>query len=334
VKIAINGFGRIGRCFLRAAISQGFFDKHELVAVNSRGEARIAAHLFKRDSVHGAFPGSVANTESSMTVDSLNFAYSHESDPAKLPWKRLGVDLVIEASGAFTNREDASKHLAAGAKKVLLTAPGKGVDATLVPGVNDATLKKEHTIVSMASCTTNCLAPMCSVLLDSFGIEKGYMTTVHAFTGDQRLIDSDHKDLRRARSGAVNIIPTTTGAAKSIGEVLPALKGKMDGVAIRVPVVDSSLVDLTVELSKDADVAAINAAFKKAADKKFKAILEYSDEPLVSTDITRNPHSCVFDSLETNVLGGNLAKVFGWYDNEWGYSNRLVDAAALMAGRK
>ena len=335
MKIAINGFGRIGRCFFKAAHAQGLFRKHELVAVNNLCDSKTAAHLLRFDSVHGRFEGKVSFTETAMgVVDGAEFRYLSEKDPFALPWKSLGVDLVVEASGAFTKRQDALKHVTAGAKRILLTAPGKEADATIVPGINDSALKKKNQVISMASCTTNCLAPMCKVLLDNgFGINKGFMTTVHAYTGDQRLLDTEHKDLRRARAAALNIIPTTTGAASSIGLVLPELAGKLDGLSIRVPTPDSSLVDLTLELARPSGAAEINAAFKKAASGSLKAILDYSEDPLVSSDITGNPASCVFDSLETRVLGGkgNFAKILGWYDNEWGYSNRLVDACKLVA---
>ena len=331
MRIAINGFGRIGRCFFRAAMENNLFKEHELVALNTPGDTAISAHLLKYDSIHGKYNGRITFSETTMNVDGVDFNYYQERDPLNLPWKKLKVDLVVESTGVFNKRDDAAKHLVAGAKKVLLTAPGKPADVTIVPGVNEGALEAKHEVISMASCTTNCLAPMCKVLQDSFGIEKGFMSTVHAYTGDQQLLDSRHKDYRRARSAALSIIPTTTGAAKSIGLVMPELDGKLDGIALRVPTADSSLVDLTVELSKAATAKDINAAFKAASEGKLKGILAYTDEPIVSCDVTHDAHSCVFDSLETKVNGGKLAKVLGWYDNEWGYSSRLVDLIPLIS---
>ena len=323
--IAINGFGRIGRLVLRAILS-----KHphlNVVAVNDLTDAKTLAFLFKYDSVHKIYKGDVKHTDSSIIVDGKEIKIFSEKDPEALPWKDLGVDLVIEGTGIFTTKEKASKHLIAGAKKVIITAPAKDeVDATIVMGVNHQNLKPEHAIVSNASCTTNCLAPISKVLQDKFGIVNGIMTTIHAYTNDQRILDLPHNDLRRARAAAMSMIPTTTGAAKAIGLVIPELIGKFDGVAVRVPTPDGSLVDLTVNLEKATSKEAINAAMKEASETYLKGYLMYSDEPIVSIDIVGNDHSSIFDSLITYVKG-NMAKVFGWYDNEWGYSVRVTDLA-------
>ena len=329
IRVGINGFGRIGRNFFRACYGNPDI---EIVGINDLTDAYTLAHLLKYDSVHGRFKGKVEAKEDSIVVDGKEIKITAIKDPAQLPWKELEVDIVIEATGVFRDREGAGKHLEAGAKKVVISAPGKNPDITVVLGVNeDKYNPNEHHIISNASCTTNCLAPVAKILNEEFGIEKGYMVTVHAYTNDQRILDLPHKDLRRARAAAVNIIPTTTGAAKAVGEVLPELKGKLDGTARRVPVADGSLVDLTVVLSKDVDEKTINEKIREAAEGKLKGILEYTEEPIVSQDIVGNPHSSIFDGLLTKVLGNNFAHVVSWYDNEWGYSNRLKDLVLFMA---
>jgi glyceraldehyde 3-phosphate dehydrogenase len=326
--IAINGFGRIGRLVLRAILTR--YPDMKVAAINDITDAKTLAYLFKYDSVHKIFPGEISHTENSIIINGREIRIFAEKDPEMLPWKDLGVELVIESTGIFTSKEKASKHLKAGAKKVIITAPAKdAVDATIVMGVNHQTLKPEHAIVSNASCTTNCLAPVAKVLQDKFGIVNGLMTTIHAYTNDQRILDLPHSDLRRARAAAMSMIPTTTGAAKAIGLVIPELNGKFDGVAVRVPTPDGSLVDLTVNLEKAASKEDINAAMKEAAETYLKGYLMYSDEPIVSIDIVGNPHSSIFDSLATYVKG-NMAKIFSWYDNEWGYSVRVVDLADYM----
>ena len=329
IRVGINGFGRIGRNVFRVMHSRG--KEFEVVAVNDITDAKTLGHLLKYDSVLGRFPGRVEVTPEGFVVDGKLVQVIAQKDPAQLPWKALGVDLVIESTGIFTSREACEKHLAAGAPKVILTVPPKdAVDNMVVLGVNDDTLKPEHRIVSNASCTTNCLAPMARVLHEKFGIKRGFMTTVHAYTNDQQILDLPHKDLRRARAAACNIIPTTTGAARAVGKVLPALKGKLDGYALRVPVPDGSVVDLVAELERPATIEQINAAYREAAGQKhFKGIFEYNEDPLVSTDIIGNGHSCVFDAQSTMVIDG-MVKVVGWYDNEWGYSNRVADLAAKM----
>jgi len=330
--VAINGFGRIGRSILRAILSRK--EDIDIVAINDLDAPKTMAHLFKYDSVHGTWPGKVAATEKAMSVDGKTIAFTAEKDPSKLPWKALGVDLVLECTGHFTDREGASKHLGAGARKVLISAPAKGPDVTIAFGVNDAAYDPaKHHIVSAASCTTNCLAPTAKVLMDAFGIEKGMMTTVHSYTNDQRVLDLTHKDLRRARAAALSMIPTSTGAAKSIGEVIPALKGKMHGVSVRVPTPNVSLVDLTVVLGKKATPEEINGAFKKAASGALKNVLEYSEAETVSVDYNGNPHSAIVDATNTFVIEGNLAKVMAWYDNEWGFSNRMVDLTKLVLSK-
>lgn len=329
VKVGINGFGRIGRIVFRAMAQRPSI---EVVAINDLADSKALAFLLKYDSVHGRFQGTVEAKENALTVNGKDIRLVQERDPADLPWKELGVDVVIESTGFFTKKEDCEKHIQAGAKKVILSAPPKGkLDAVIVCGVNDNTLRPEHRVISNASCTTNSLAPMVKVLNENFGVEKGLMTTIHAFTNDQKVADSIHSDLRRARSAAVNIIPTTTGAAKAIGEVIPELKGKLDGVALRVPVVDGSITDLSATLKKSVTKEEINEAMKKASQGELKGILEYCDEPIVSTDIIGNPHSCIFDSLSTYVVEGNLVKVMGWYDNEWGFSQRMVELTELFA---
>ena len=328
VKVGINGFGRIGRLVYRVLATRSDFD---VVAVNDLSDAKTLGMLLKYDTVHGKFKGAIEATADSLIVNGKKIKVLSEKDPAKLPWKDLGVELAVESTGAFSERDKVALHLQAGAKKVMLTVPAKGkIDATIVVGVNDKMLKKEHQIVSNASCTTNCLAPMVKVLSDSFGINFGLMTTVHAYTNDQRILDFVHKDLRRARAAALNIIPTSTGAAKAIGEVIPEAAGKLDGMAMRVPVSDGSVVDLTVMLNKDVTKDEINAAMKKAADGPMKGILEYNEDPIVSSDVVGNPCSCLFDSPLTTVMQKRMAKVIGWYDNEWGYSNRVADVLELM----
>ncbi len=329
-KVAINGFGRIGRLVYRAMANDPVL---EVVAVNDLGDIPTMAHLLKYDSVHRRAFEEIEVVEDGMIVDGKKVVVLSERDPKDLPWKDLGVDIVVESTGFFTDGEKAKAHLEAGAKKVIISAPGKNVDATIVMGVNDGTYDKEtDNIVSNASCTTNCLAPFAKVLLDTFGIKRGFMNTIHAYTNDQKILDLPHKDLRRARAAAMSMIPTTTGAARAVALVLPELAGKLDGFATRVPTPDGSMVDLTVELEKPATVEEINAAMKAAAEGPMKGILEYTDDPLVSIDIIGNPASSVFDSGLTMVLGGegNFVKCISWYDNEWGYSNRVKDLAKIM----
>ncbi|MDZ7374716.1 MAG: type I glyceraldehyde-3-phosphate dehydrogenase [candidate division KSB1 bacterium] len=327
-RVAINGFGRIGRLVFRLALERKAF---EVVQINDITDAPTLAHLLKYDSVHGRFSGEVKAEADAIVVNGKKIRVSAEKDPANLPWKDLGVDLVIESTGVFRKKSELEKHLQAGAKKVILTAPAKDdVDATIVIGVNDHMLKPEHRIVSNASCTTNCIAPMVKVLHENFGVRRGLMTTVHAYTNDQRILDLPHKDLRRARAAAMSIIPTTTGAAKAVGKVIPELNGKLHGFAMRVPVADGSVVDFTAELEKETTAEEINAAMKRAAEGELKGILEYCEDPIVSIDVVGNRHSCVFDAESTMVIGGNFVKVIGWYDNEIGYSARVVDLAIKM----
>ena len=330
-KIAINGFGRTGRMFFRAALRHSDL---ELVAVNDLTDASTLAHLLKHDSIHGALKYEVKVEGDSIFVAGRAIQVLSEHDPAKLPWQRLGVRIAIESSGKFRKREKAALHLAAGAVKVLISAPGDGADVTVCLGVNqEAYDPRRHHIISNASCTTNCLAPIAKVLHQNFGIAYGCMTTVHAYTNDQMLQDGPHKDLRRARAAVLSMVPTSTGAAKAIGLVLPALEGRLDGIAVRVPTANVSLVDLTAMLEKDADERAIKAAMKGAADGELKGILEYCEEPLVSTDFNGNSHSSIFDAALTKILSHRMAKVFSWYDNEWGYASRLADVAAMIARR-
>ena len=327
-KVAINGFGRIGRLFLRAVAKQGA--DIEVVAVNDLTDAATMAHLLKYDSVHGVWPGEVSHTDDSLTFEGRSTKVFSTPDVKLLPWRELEADVIVECTGHFTERAQASLHLDQGAKKVLISAPAKDPDITVVVGVNDADYDPaRHHIVSNASCTTNCLAPVVKVLLDSFGIAQGLMTTVHAFTNDQRILDLPHKDLRRARAASLSIIPTSTGAAKAIGSVIPELKGKLDGFALRVPVPDGSVVDLVVTLEVEATAEEINAAMKTAAEGPLAGVLRYTDEPLVSSDIVGDPHSAVFDSSLTMVMG-RQAKVVMWYDNEWGFSNRMVDLCGRL----
>ncbi|HEY1605723.1 MAG TPA: type I glyceraldehyde-3-phosphate dehydrogenase [Allosphingosinicella sp.] len=330
-RVAINGFGRIGRLVARALL-QRKDSPLELVSINDLADAESNALLFKRDSVHGAYPGEVRADGNDLIIDGKRIHVTAERDPAKLPHAANGVDLALECTGFFTDRDKASAHLAAGAKKVLISAPAKGADLTVVFGVNDDKLRPEHVIVSNASCTTNCLAPIAKVLNDTIGIERGLMTTIHSYTNDQKILDQIHKDMRRARAAAMSMIPTTTGAARAVGEVLPELKGKLDGSAIRVPTPNVSLVDLTFVPKRDTSLNEVNGALKAASESgPLKGILNYSDEELVSVDYNHNPASSTVDSLETAVLEGKLVRVLSWYDNEWGFSNRMVDTAGAMA---
>lgn len=329
IKVGINGFGRIGRIVFRAMVQRPSIN---VVAINDLADAKSLAFLLKYDSVHGKFQGTVEAKGENLVVNGKEIKLLKERDPLKLPWKAMGVDIAVESTGVFTSRADCEKHLQAGAKKVLLSAPPKDkIDAVVVLGVNNHALKPEHKIISNASCTTNSLAPMAKVLNDTFGIEKGLMTTIHAYTNDQRVTDLIHNDLRRARGAAINIIPTTTGAARAIGEVIPELNGKLDGIAMRVPVVDGSITDLVASLKRKVTKEEVNQAFKKAAQGPMKGILEYCEEPIVSSDIIGNPHSCIFDALSTYVVQDNLVKVMGWYDNEWGFSQRMVELTELFA---
>lgn len=347
LKVAVNGFGRIGKLVVRAAFERGFVGKkYDIVAINDTHDPKLSAHLFKYDSTQGRFAGTVkaeqfapgasggkvAGQVGKLTINDHEMAIVASRDPSTLNWGAMGVDLVLECTGAFTDRAGSSKHLQAGAKKVLISAPCKGgeADATIVLGVNDEKYdKKKHNIVSIGSCTTNCLAPVAKAVDDAFGIESGFMTTCHAYTNDQLILDANHKDFRRARAGAVNIIPTSTGAAKAIGEVIPKLKGKLDGLALRVPIPVGSINDLTCLLSKEAAAEEINAAVKKAAEGRMKGILEYTEDPIVSSDIVHNPASSIFDALSTKAIG-KTAKLMSWYDNEWGFSNRMVEMACKM----
>lgn len=330
-RVAINGFGRIGRCFLRA--SKGY-QEFEVVAINDLTDAKTLAHLLKYDSVHGIFAANIKTGEGSITVDGREIKILAMTEPEKLPWKDLGVDIVIESTGRFTDKPSASKHLNAGAKWVIISAPAKEPDITVCMGVNEETLDpKNHRIISNASCTTNCLAPVAKVIHNEFKIIKGLMTTIHSYTNDQRILDLPHKDLRRARAAAMNMIPTTTGAAKAVGLVLPDLKGKLNGWSIRVPTPNVSLVDLVIEVSKEVTVEEVNGALKKAAEGPMKGILQYSEEPLVSIDLNGNNHSAIVDSKLTMVLEGRMVKVLAWYDNEWGYSSRIRDLILYLVKR-
>jgi glyceraldehyde 3-phosphate dehydrogenase len=332
LKVGINGFGRIGRQVIRAAKESGA--KLDFVAVNDLTDTKTLAHLFKYDSVHRTFKGSVTSDADSITIDGDRIRIFKEKDPGALPWKSLGVDIVLESTGRFTNAEDAKKHIAGGAKKVIISAPAKGEDLTLVLGVNsDKYDNAKHHIVSNASCTTNCLVPMVKVIRDTFGFKHASMVTIHSYTNDQNVLDLPHKDLRRARAAALSIIPTTTGAAKATSLVIPEVKGKIDGIAIRVPTPDVSLTELTVEVEKSTTIADVNAAFKAASQGALKGILQYQEEELVSSDYIGNPHSCIVDSLCTNVIDGTMVKVSGWYDNEWGYACRCVDLMQFMGAR-
>ena len=332
IKVGINGFGRIGRNFFRAAKQQGL--DIDFVAVNDITDAKTLAYLLKYDSVQGTFPGEVTSTETSVIADGDELRVLAEKDPANLPWKELGARIVIESTGLFTKREDADKHIAAGAEKVIISAPAKGEDITMVLGVNDdAYDPKSHNVISNASCTTNCVVPMAKVLDDAFGIDQGFMTTIHAYTNDQRILDLPHEDLRRARAAAINIIPTSTGAARTTGVVIPHLKGKVDGLAMRVPIPDGSVTDLVATLNREASIEEVNAAYRSAAERgPLAGKLVYTEDPIVSSDIVGSPASCTFDALSTMAMG-TMVKVLGWYDNEWGYSHRLVDLTRLVASK-
>jgi len=330
VRVGVNGFGRIGRNFFRAVQAAGH--DIEVVAFNDLGDVATMAHLLKYDSILGRFPAEVGVNDEGIVVGGKTIKALAERDPANLPWGELGVDVVVESTGFFTNADAAKAHIAGGAKKVIISAPAKGEDLTVVLGVNDDTYDGSQVIISNASCTTNCLGPLAKVLHENFGIEQGLMTTIHAYTQDQNLQDAPHKDLRRARAAALNIVPTSTGAAKAIGLVLPELNGKLDGYALRVPVPTGSTTDLTATLSRSATLEEINAAYKAAADGALKGILRYSDDPIVSSDIVTDPSSCIYDAPLTKVIG-NQVKVVGWYDNEWGYSNRLADLVKLVGSK-
>ncbi|HZY03263.1 MAG TPA: type I glyceraldehyde-3-phosphate dehydrogenase [Anaeromyxobacteraceae bacterium] len=329
-RIAINGFGRIGRCVVRAAVERGEKDL-EFISINDLTDTRTLAHLLKHDSVHGTFRGEVKAAEKGIVVNGKEIQVTAVKSPGELPHAQNKVDLVLECTGLFTEREKAEQHLKAGAPRVLISAPAKNPDITVAYGINHDKLDKaKHTIVSNASCTTNCLTPVAKVLLESFGIKRGLMTTIHSYTNDQNLLDLPHRDLRRARAAALSMIPATTGAAKAVAEVIPELKGKLHGTAVRVPTPNVSLVDLTVELEKPATAQQINAAFKAAAEGKLKGVLAYSEEPTVSVDYNHDPHSAIFDATNTFVIGDTFAKVFAWYDNEWGFSNRMLDVMKVL----
>ena len=331
LRVAVNGFGRIGRLVVRASKQRRA--PIDFVAVNDLTDANTLAHLLRYDTVHRTWDqASSRAVDGSLVVSGDAMKVLSEKDPTKLPWKSLGVDIVLEATGRFTDRDQAAVHLEAGARGVLVSAPSKGADLTFVIGVNDRAFdRSKHTVISIGSCTTNCLAPVAKVLHDSFGIDHGLMTTIHAYTNDQNILDLPHKDLRRARAAAQNLIPTSTGAAKAIGEVMPELKGRLDGLSVRAPVMDGSLVDLVVRLQKTVTKDEVNAAIRAAAAGPMKGILEYCEDPIVSTDVIGNPASSVFDSLSTSVMQGSMVKVLSWYDNEWGFSNRVVDALLMMA---
>jgi glyceraldehyde 3-phosphate dehydrogenase len=328
VRIGINGFGRIGRLVFRAAMAQGGVD---VVAINDLTDEATLAHLLKYDSTHGRYPGEVKAGAHALIVDGKKVTVHSERDPMDLPWGDDGVEIVIESTGFFTSKEGAEKHLKGGAKKVIISAPASGDLPTVVFGINDDTLSDRDTVMSNASCTTNCLAPMVKTLNDAFGLERGLMTTIHSYTGDQCLLDAPHSDLRRARSAALSMIPTTTGAASAVGKVIPELNGKLDGMAVRVPLPDGSFTDFVGTLKQSTTIEAINAAFKANAEGPLRGILEYTEDPIVSADIVGNPHSCIFDAQITTVMDGNLVKVCGWYDNEWGYSNRCIDLVKKIA---
>ena len=332
VNVAINGFGRIGRMVFKA----GYKDPSiNFVGINDLTDTKTLAHLLKYDSVHGVFPGEVKHTPKSIIVDGKEYPVFSEKEPENLPWGKLKVDVVVESTGIYTKKKDAMRHLKTGAKKILVSAPckcdaGEKPVKTIVKGVNENDITSEDLVISNASCTTNCLAPMVKVISDNFGIEKGFMTTVHAYTADQRLVDAPHKDLRRGRSAAMNLVPTTTGAASALGEVIPAVAGKMDGIAIRAPVSDGSITDVTCIVQKDVTKEQINELFKNVSQYHMKGVLEYTEDPIVSSDIVGNPNSCIFDASLTNVIGKRLIKILGWYDNEWGYSCRMIDIVKLM----
>ena len=332
-RVGINGFGRIGRLVLRAT-NERYPDKLEIAAVNDLTDAKTNAHLLKYDTTYGAYPGHVEASNGDLVVDGRSIRVFSERDPAQIPWSEMGVDLVVESTGLFTDAEKAGGHFEGGAKKVIISAPARGEDLTIVLGVNEHLYDAaNHKIVSNASCTTNCFATMVKVLHDSFGVEHGVMSTIHSYTNDQAILDQRHPDLRRARAAAANIIPTSTGAARAVGLVLPELNGKLDGIAFRVPTITGSITDFVATVSRDVTVDEINAAYQEAADGQMKGILEYSDEPLVSSDFKGNSHSCIIDGLSTMVMQGRMVKVMGWYDNEWGYSCRTADLCALIADK-
>ncbi len=333
MKIAINGFGRIGRMVCRALYESPYKNKLELVAINDLVDATTCAHLLKYDSVHGQFASTVEQEEDALIIAGEKVKLCKEANPAKLPWGDLGVDLVLECSGIFTARDKAALHLEAGAGRVMVSAPAADADLTIVYGVNHTAIGDEHKVISNASCTTNCLAPVAMVLNEAVGIVKGYMTTIHSYTGDQRTVDTAHSDLRRARAAATNIIPTSTGAAKAIGLVLPGLKGKLDGCAVRVPTPNVSMVDLTFLASKPTTVEEINTQMKQAAEGPLKGVLEYNEAPLVSTDFNHNPHSSIFDATQTQIVQDDFVRILSWYDNEWGFSNRMVEVAAYLSSK-
>ena len=333
MKIGINGFGRTGRQVLRTTMER-YPGKLEVVAVNTRSDVETSAHLFKYDTNYGTYPGTVEAQDGAISIDGQRIIAFAEANPEQIPWSEAGVDVVVESTGSFTDATSASGHLKGGAKKVIISAPAKGEDITIVLGVNEELYRpSEHTIVSNASCTTNCIAPMVKVLQDSFGIKHGLMSTVHAYTNDQQILDKSHKDLGRSRAAAQNIIPTTTGAAKVVGMIMPELEGRIHGLAFRVPVSTVSATDFVAELNRPTSVDEVNAAFQKAAQGAMKGILDYTEEPLVSSDFKGNPHSCVIDGLTTIVVDGTMVKVVGWYDNEWGYATRIADFAALIADK-
>ena len=333
IRVGINGFGRIGRQVLRAAMDQGVADL-DFVAINDLTDTKTLAHLLKYDSVHGTFDRDVEACTDSLLVDGNEIKVLREKDPALLPWKALGVDVVLESTGRFTNAEDARKHITAGAKKVIISAPAKGEDITIVMGINsDKYDPATDNIISNASCTTNCLVPLVKVIRDAFGFRHGSMVTIHSYTNDQHVLDLPHKDLRRARAAAVSMIPTTTGAAKATSLVIPEVKGKIDGISVRVPTPDVSLTELTVEVERATSIEAVNSAFRAAAEGPLEGILQYTEEPLVSCDYIGNPASCILDSLNTNVIDGTMVKVSGWYDNEWGYASRCVDLMRFVGAR-
>ena len=333
LKIGINGFGRIGRNVFRA-VHQGYRGRIEITAINDLADAKTNAHLLKHDTNYGDFPGKVAVQDGHIMVDERPVKVFAERDPAKIPWASQGCDIVVESTGIFTDADKAAAHLKGGAKKVIISAPAKGEDITVVIGVNETRYDPaKHTIISNASCTTNCVAPMAKVLHDTFVVKRGFMSTIHSYTNDQAVLDVFHKDLRRARAAAMNIIPTSTGAAKAIGLVLPELNGKLHGLAFRVPTSTVSLIDLVVDVGRNVTVEEVNAAFKKASEGRLKGILQYCEEELVSSDFKSNPHSCIIDAPSTMVIDGNMVKVLGWYDNEWGYSNRVADLTALLAAK-
>lgn len=328
VKVAINGLGRIGRCIIRAVEELGRKDV-EIVALNGPAPAETHVHLLKYDSIHGKFPGKVSSEAGKLVINGKSITLTHERDPSKIDWKKLGADIVLECTGKFTKAEDAGIHLKSGAKKVLVSAPCSGADSMIVFGVNNSDLKPDHKIISVGSCTTNGLAPVIKVLNEKFGIEAGHMTTIHSYTNDQNIMDGSHKDLRRARSAATSMIPTSTGAASSLGKIFPELKGKIDGISIRVPTPNVSMIDLSFTVKKPISKDAINSEMEKAANGELKGILSYSKEQLVSVDFVHDPHSSIFDSTQTNVVDGKIGRVAAWYDNEWGFSIRMLDVAAL-----